>query len=320
MPGTFKEPIDTRKLDPPPPKQTAPGWDAPRDGKNGVTWFTDDRVTQHPMLRPFREWEQKGNVDFIKNLRRARKYWLVEKDREAAVVVSYNDAEKPADRRPAVLERTVAGGDKKGTTRGKVLLLTTRLDVLPHDEAWNDYWETDGSTWHLAFPWLIARYMAGDTADANFNFPAGQTVPVPLPKGGVPKGTKVLIEGGNISSAEAAIEVGDRQTELRIGPPRTNQPGNYRLTVPGVKWEEGFSLNVPAEESTLEKVPAEGIEELTGKDTVVKAEKDLKLADLLDRTGGVGQPVDLFPWLLILVLMLLVAEGFVANRFYRRVR
>jgi hypothetical protein len=33
-----------------------------------------------------------------------------------------------------------------------------------------------------------------------------------------------------------------------------------------------------------------------------------------------GQPVDLFPWLLIAVLMLLVLEGLVANRFYRRVR
>jgi hypothetical protein len=34
----------------------------------------------------------------------------------------------------------------------------------------------------------------------------------------------------------------------------------------------------------------------------------------------IGSPVDLFPWLLIAVLMLLTLEGLVANRFYRRVR
>jgi hypothetical protein len=283
----------------------------------------DDRVTQHPLLRPFREWEQKGNVDVVKNPRRARKYWHVEKAPEAAVVVAYNDAGKPADRRPAVLERVVGDPkNPKGAARGRVLLLTTRLDVQPPGEEWNDYWELVDSTWGIVFPWLIARYMAGDTADANFNFAAGQAVAVPLPKGGVPKGTGVLIEGGDIAGTDALIEVGDRQTELRVGPPRTNQPGNYVLTAdaPNLRWRDGFSLNVPADESTLDKVPAEAVEELTGKDTVVRADRDAGLADLLVKTGGVGQPLDLFPWLLIAVLMLLVAEGFVANRFYRRVR
>ncbi|MCI0703813.1 MAG: hypothetical protein L0241_22365, partial [Planctomycetia bacterium] len=40
------------------------------------------------------------------------------------------------------------------------------------------------------------------------------------------------------------------------------------------------------------------------------------LRELLD-VKLVG-PIDLFPWLLIAVLMLLVLEGLVANRFYRR--
>ena len=40
------------------------------------------------------------------------------------------------------------------------------------------------------------------------------------------------------------------------------------------------------------------------------------LGELISGRGGV--PVDLFPWLLIAVLMLFVAEGLAANRFYRR--
>ncbi len=95
------------------------------------------------------------------------------------------------------------------------------------------------------------------------------------------------------------MEVGDRQTELRIGPPRTNLPGNYLLSVAAVKWSDGFSLNVPAEESTLEKVPAEAIEDLIGKDSVVPLDKN---RDLREAIEGGKHPIDLFPWLLIAVL------------------
>jgi len=315
MPATFKTVLDTRRMDPPPPRQTAPGWDPPRDGKNGVTWFLDDKAIQHPMLRPFQGWEAKGNVDAVKNPRRAWKYWDVAKAPEVITIVSYNDAEKPAERHPAVLERGVADPKEPTRAKGRVVLLTTRLDIPTRDDpAWNDYWELEGSTWSVVFPWLLARYLAGDTADANFNYRAGQNVVVPLPKGGLPRGTKVLIES---PAGAETIEVGDKQTELRLGAPRTNFAGNFKVSF-RPQWEEGFSLNVPAEESTLDKVPVEGIEDLTGKDTVAPLGKDVKLADILKVI--VDQPIDLFPWLLIGVLMLLALEGLVANRFYRRVK
>ena len=85
-----------------------------------------------------------------------------------------------------------------------------------------------------------------------------------------------------------------------------------------VKWRDGFSLNVPADESTLVKVPVEGIEDLTGKNSVVPVDRNLSLWDALSRTFN--QPIDLFPWLLIAVLLLLALEGLIANRFYRKVR
>src|SRR5262249_39066627 len=107
MPGTLRDVIDTRKMQPPPPPQTAPGWAEPRDGANGVTWVLDARVAQHPMLRPSQAWQNRGNVTDVKTPRRAWKYWDVKKDDKATVIVFYNDAEKPADRPPAVLERSV---------------------------------------------------------------------------------------------------------------------------------------------------------------------------------------------------------------------
>ncbi|MBA4065386.1 MAG: hypothetical protein C0501_17070 [Isosphaera sp.] len=324
MPATLKEVVDTGKVGRPLPDQlpSGSGWPAARPGKNGVTWFLDDKVVQHPMLRPFQEWRAKGNVDVVKFPRVAWRYWAVDKAPEGAVVVRYHDAEKEADRSPAVLERGVADPKEPGKVRGRVVLLTTKLeptDVTDEGKNWHNYWASETS-WGAVFPWLVCRYLAGDVADANFNFPAGQVVTVPLPKGGVPRGKRVVISGPGIPSAESLLDVGDRQTELPVGPPKTNQPGNFKLEVDAdaLKWRDGFSLNVPAEEGALEKVPAEAVEDLTGKGTVFPLDKGVKLRDVIPVI--LDQPVDLFPWLLILVLLLLAAEGVVANRFYRRVR
>ena len=317
MPGTFKDVISTSSLEPPPPDQTAPGWPVSLKGREGVTWFLDDSIIQHPMLRPFQEWTAKGNVDIIKNPRRVTRFWDVSKADGAAVVVYYNDAEKPPGRHPAVLERGIPDPKDPKKIKGRVVLLTTLLDA--HADQWNNYWELVDSSWNVTFPWLLARYLVGDTADANFNYLTGQSVTVPLPKEGVPKGTKVVLEGPPdvIVGSDALIEVGDRQTELRIGPPRTNQPGNYRLSVPERKWRDGYSLNGPPDESTLDKVPVETIEDLTGKNSVVPVDRNRSLREIMEIV--IGSPVDLFPWLLIAVLLLLVLEGLVANRFYRRV-
>jgi hypothetical protein len=318
MPGKLKKVISTKELDPPPPPQNAPGWGGmSRDGKNGVTWALSDQVIQHPMLRDFQGWRQKGNVDAVKYPRVTWKYWDVEKDPEATVIVKYDDAVKDADRHPAVLERGVAAQGDPKKMKGRVILLTTRLDTPTDDSShWHDYWVTEGSTWFSVFPYLVVRYLAGDTADANFNFQTGQRFAVPLPKEGVPKGMKVVINGPGILGTDALMEVGDKQTELWIDRPRTNQPGNFELTV-APKWRDGFSLNVPADESTLEKVSVEAIEDLMGKDSVVPLDKNRNLRDAI--VGG-EHPIDLFPWLLIAVLLLLAVEGLVANRFYRRVK
>ncbi|HVL15232.1 MAG TPA: BatA domain-containing protein, partial [Gemmata sp.] len=232
MPGEIGKVIETDKLTPPPPKQTAPGWPGGRDGANGVTWVLDQAAVQHPMLRPFQEWQAQERRDVVYDPRVAWKYWEVKKDPapEAAVVVSYNDAEKPADRRPAVLERGIPDPAQPTKLRGRVLLLTTPMDTKPTDQAWNDYWVTD-NTWVVVFPTLVVNYLAGDSADANFNYQTGQTVPVPLPKGGLPPGAKVTIEGPHLTTEEAIVEVGEKQTELRVGPPRTNLPGAFKLTL-----------------------------------------------------------------------------------------
>lgn len=323
MPGKLGPVLDTKRMDPPPPPQTAPSWSEPRDGKDGVTWVLDESALKHPLLKPIEDWRQQKSerVNVIANPRRTTKFWAVTRDPNATVVVSYHDAEKPEARHPAVLERAVLDPKDNNKPKGKVLLLTTRMDVSNDKSDWNDFWEQLESSWFVAFPNLLVRYLAGDTTDANFNFPTGATVTVPLPRGKLARDGVVLFDGPGIVGNDATIHPAEKQTELRIGPPKTNAAGNFALSVQQgdtVVWKDGFSTNVPPEESNLTKADLKDVEELVGEGHVIPMTRNASLRDLL--SVSVGGQIDLFPWLLIAVLAVLVAEGFIANRFYRRAK
>lgn len=278
--------------------------DSDRDGRPaGVPWLLDDAAERQPLLANFREWRLAG-VDFLKTPRLARKYWEVDAPPEN-VVVRYDDA----DKRPAVLEKGLPGG-------GRVVLLTTRLDGLASDaaEGWNNYWETVNSTWPTVWPHRLAVHLAGSTAEASFSFPTGQPVAVPLPRGGLPNGTKLTLEGPGVTGPDATHPLADGQTEWRLPPALSLAAGNFRLRSPD-GWQDGFSLNPPADEFDLAKVPAERVEDVTGPASVVPVGKTVALRDVLDRR--LAGELNLYPWLLIGVLLLFAGEGLLANRFYR---
>ena len=202
-----------------------------RDGKNGVTWVLDEKALKHPLLKPVEDWrQQKANLDFIADPRTTKKFWEVEPDKAAIPVVYYRDSDDTTKRHPAILERPVLDPKDGNKPKGKVLLLTVRMDVMPVDDEWHDYWEQT-STFFAEFPYLLVRYLAGDTTDANFNFATGATVSVPLPRGRLNRESKVAIDGppGTFGLSEALVTPGDKQSEIRIGPPKTNTPGNFVL-------------------------------------------------------------------------------------------
>ncbi len=295
LPGTLNKVIDAALL--------------PEPYRHGVEWaVNDDAALKHPLLAPFQEWKRQGNVDFLRNPRRAYKYWEVEAP-SSQVVVYYNDSEIPAERHPAVLEKDVE--------RGKVLMLTTRMDPQ-WDGEWNNYWKTSESSWGVVFPNLLARYLVGGTAEPVFNYPTGQRVPVPLPKGDAARGKKLVLEGPGVTGREAFPEIAPGQAELVLPPERTLTAGNFVLRTEDRSWQEGFSLNPPTDEFNLTKVPVEPIEELFGPNSVVGVERDLRLRDVL--LSRFDPELKLLPWLLLGVLVLFAVEGFVANRFYHRRR
>jgi hypothetical protein len=318
LPAAFEKVVNTRDDQKPPadPK-------AEPDRRDGVTLVLDDAAIGHPLLAPLRAWRQKPDVDFFKYPRHAWKYWQVAPRTETGqvqVVARYDDSPDPAKRRPAVLERTV--GKPGQANPGRVLLLTTRLHVETPgvDPEWNDYVRVDNS-WSFVFPDLLLKYLAGSTADANFNHLAGQPVSIPLPKGlSGPRGNLVL-DGPGVVGDDAILKPDEKQTALRLGVPKALAAGNFLVTLPGAdaaappRWQDGFSVNVSAEESQLDKVPADAIEDLTGPNSVVPVGKDVKLKDVI---SGTGAAVDLFPWLLLAVLAAFVAEGLLANGKFKQ--
>jgi hypothetical protein len=283
----------------------APTSEGERDRRLGVPWVIDDAAMRHPMLARFREWKL-GDYDVVRNPRIAWKFWEVTPHPDAAVVVTYDTSDDPNERHPAVLERTIG--------RGTVVLLTTRMDNPAQDQKWNNYWDLEGSSWYVVFPNLLLRYLVGDPTDANFNFATGQAVTIPLPSGDS-KPQRLRFEGPGVAGRDAIIEVAEQQTEIRLPATRTLTPGSFVVATEDGQWREGFSLNPPAEQWALEKIPVEAIETLFGPDSVIPVDRDLQLRDAL--ATKFNQPVDLFPWLLIGVLMLIAIEGLVANRFYR---
>ena len=193
-----------------------------------------------------------------------------------------------------------------------MLLFTTPFDGRRDggDLNWNDYLNT---SFYLVMTLQSAYYLAGDAEDANFNFTAGAPVPVPLPLS--PRFPAYTLQGPGLSPSDVLVQRPQEVNELRLAQATT--PGNFTLTGGGREWSAKFSVNAPPAESLLvPRVPPETVAELFGPDSVLAPGQSRKLSDLLDR--HFRQPVELFPWLMILLLVALAVENLMANKFYRQ--
>ena len=130
---------------------------------------------------------------------------------------------------------------------------------------------------------------------------------LPAPEAGDAKA--LALEGPGVAAPDALGVAGG---EVRVSPRQTLTAGNYRVRSADGKTDEGFSLNPPASEADLNKVPAEAFAPL--KAAIIPADKSLDLAGLVETSGG---QLPLFPLLVVLVFGVFAAEGLLANRFYR---
>jgi hypothetical protein len=268
--------------------------------KEGVALI--DYQYQHQLLAKFRDWASQPERAAYIAARRANQYWLVNPADGATVLIRYADA----DKKPALLERTIGEGG-----RGKVVLFTTPMDGR-RDSAGNPANNFNDQWFYFALVNEAVRYLAGEAEDASLNHIAGPAVTITLPL--TPRFPTYTLQGPGLIGADSQVQRGEAAGELRLTQPQ--QPGNYVLSGGNRQWETRFSLNIAPEECLLlPRVPAEAIEELFGPESVAQVGQK-RIKDALE--GQFRQPVELFPWLMILLLLALAFENLLANKFYKQ--
>lgn len=247
----------------------------------------------HPLFAPFGDYAESVPWSLFPVL----KYWeLADLAEGAHVVASY------ANGKPAIVERAVE--------RGRVLTMTTPLSDTAHRDPWN-LLPTGPDPWpFLVLAGSVADYLCG-ARDDRLNYLAGETVVIHEHLH-ADHGTYVL----RLPSGEAVRQpVVPGRDEVVVT--TTSELGNYRLEAGGQQgqFDRGFSVNAPPEISSLERVPLAAIEDAVGKDRVKLA----RTADEIEVQVGLGRVGrELFPWLIVAVVVVLSAEHLLANRFYRR--
>jgi hypothetical protein len=228
-------------------------------------------------------------------------FWIVKPaPKDTVVLATYADAE----RHPALLDRAV--------DRGHVIQFTTPLDTreLDRNRPWHNYWGLD-SSFGLVLEDQVCRYLAGDSTRPELNYFCGQTPRVPLPASSAPPFT---LDGPGLAVSETNIKMNESDTSLSL--PQVVVPGNYAVRDAKKRIVAGCSLNVRPQESELERVPAEEIESVLGKETVLQVGRTISLSEAM--AGIQPPPLELLPWLMMAVLVVLTIESVLANRFYRR--
>jgi hypothetical protein len=286
--GRSAEPVDS--FNTPVAQQLLPGKlnvQVPRrEGDN----YLAPRDFQHPILRAFaRRATSTPWIAFP-----VFRYWdLTDVPPGVASVLPYTDG------RPALLERPVGSG--------RVLVMTTPISDPPTRNAWN-LLPVGPSVKPWPFVGLIREtmtYLVGG-GQQQLNYYAGQTVTLPLEEQ-ERRHTYVLTAPDGVKTT-----LTPQRQDLTIS--YAEQVGNYRVQGGGAAGlDRGFSVNLAAEQTRLDRIDEKQLAELFGPFTFRLA----RTADQIDRNvslGRVGR--ELYPALILVVAVVLAMEYVVANRFY----
>lgn len=289
--------------------------EAPKEGT-----FLDPQAFDHPILARIKSWDR----DLTPG--RIYRFWEVEPLAAplSEVLIPYS-----LDRRPALIERLF----DQQQTGGRVLMLTTALYRRPGPEwrEWNNFLDEQGFWLSVALPYLMTNYVLGGRAEA-INFLMGEPIRFWLPSGVAISEYRVVgpVSGGGRIPADAKTlllnevrRCGSYQVRDAAAPERSTAAGSGATPPAGAAappvWSRHFSVNLdPAEIQWTEGRPTvEMINELLGSDSVQAGSGQLDLKALAHRQTGTAPPVELLPYLLLAVVVLLAAESWLANRFYQ---
>jgi hypothetical protein len=258
------------------------------------TYLAPEHI-EHPLLAKFRPLESSIPWDAFP----VYKHWLLGPlNSGAGVVIPYANTE------PALIEQPLP--------RGRVLTMTTPVsDASSQRDPWNML-PTGEEPWpFVMLASEMMHYLAGST-HSKLNYLAGDTAVIRLAADQHHSSFSLIPPSGN----PMRQNVDERESAKTITVSGTDQTGNYRLSAGGAAdgTHLGFSVNLPADVSRLERATPDELKAVFG-DTPfrVARSRDEIVRDV--NFGRVGR--ELYPLLIVLVVLVLAAEQLLANRFYR---
>jgi hypothetical protein len=285
----------------------------------GGVWLTLADKT-HPILKPFREMDAAAIPWHAVPVFR---YWYGNNPAAGtSVAMSYSDG------RPAILTRSIG--------QGRSLVMTTPVSDLPAETSWNQLPTSPEAAW--LFVMLsdgMAQFLIG-AGEKNLNYQTGQTAVLHPNLPLFPASCVVQPPSGN---SEDFVRIMTDSLRHVIAYPAAAMPGNYAVFDKSPNngtpsFLTGFSVCVPPQTWDLTRMNEEQMKSLFGdlmetKRLRVKT-NDARITNEIARTEpnavsplhqfGVSRSQsgrELFPLLLMLILVLFLTEYAVANRFYR---
>jgi hypothetical protein len=215
-----------------------------------------------------------------------------------------------ADGAPALLERTF-----KGSKTGRVLLWTTplsRRSIRSDRGAWNEFPLPAGNTWaFLALMNETVPYLAG-TSNEQLDFEAGSNVSLFLGTGA--RYQSCLLIGPDTKTPESLTPPATSEYLEILTPQMLGQWTVMARDAENRQTQLGFSINPPRAESRFDRLETQDLDAIFGKDSYALAEDAASLKKFQD-TVRVGN--ELFPWLMMLILIIVTLENLLANTFYK---
>ncbi len=293
--GEFLSPAAAAVL----PGRVARLWRSRRDeaGRNEVLISLDSLT--HPALKPFRPYDSLGIWQPFPVYR----HWELESssDPNVEVIARFTNGV------PSLVQRRV--GD------GHVICMTTpitepagRTDDLRRP--WNDLFNSaNGEVWPA---WLlvtsVSQFLSSGTRD-RLNLLAGQTATLQNDRDTMPAEYRLFSPRD-----EEPVRVVASESSVRYK--FTDMPGTYRLKGqfdgPVLR---GFSVNLPAGVTNLQRMDPRQIDLLLGEDRYQLARQR---TELQRQQGTARQGQEFYPVLALLMSLLLALELVLSNRFYKK--
>ena len=271
--------------------------DQPGPGKGETTFGKIPDLT-HPLFQRYGK-----ELEPLLAVIPVYRYWKVTTPEATRALLNY------ADGAASLLERTF-----KGPKTGRVLLWTTPLSRRTRQTergAWNEFPLATNGWSFLGLMNLTIPYLAGTSTD-QLNFEAGDNVLLAL--GPNPSFQSFLVTGPDAKNTES-LKPSATNDYLEILSPELL--GQWTVTAKDAENRQtqlGFSLNAPRTESLLASLETQELDTIFGKGGYALAE-DVK--ELQKVVGEVRFGTELFPWLMMLILIVVTLENLLANTFYK---